>query len=251
MTGSRNTRLQAGQTRAGGSSTNLVGLAAISGRRAAQPRAREGSRGVGGRGSSLRRTIYPRQPTWQVNVRSSRVRVQHFILRSEKLKIWAPGYGPVRHSNTVNLDPPCSCAIALPRLHQGVVTYAPPVEAFATGIKIGSNNQRYFSDRSSDHSHFHERSRINKARSDVTMRQRTRTYARTHVHVARIVTYRGTGISEYARAAFHGANCTCTVATSLATISRPEVGGGGKVSRPSFATPPTSAGRVALHDRPN
>ena len=51
MTGSRNTRLQAGQTRAGGSSTNLVGLAAISrqlGRRAAQPRAREGSRGVEG-----------------------------------------------------------------------------------------------------------------------------------------------------------------------------------------------------------
>ena len=44
MTGSRNTRLQAGQTRAGGSSTNLVGLAAISrqlGRRAVQPRARE------------------------------------------------------------------------------------------------------------------------------------------------------------------------------------------------------------------
>ena len=60
---------------------------------------------------------------------------------------------------------------------QGVVTYAPPVEAFATGIKIGSNDQRYFSDRSSDHSHFHERSRIKKARRDVTIRQRTRTYA--------------------------------------------------------------------------
>ena len=45
---------------------------------------------------------------------------------------------------------------------QGVVTYAPPVEAFATGIKIGSNDQRYFSDRSNDHSHFHERSRIKK-----------------------------------------------------------------------------------------
>ena len=80
-TGSRNTRLQAGQTRAGGSSTNLVGLAAISGRRAALPRAREGSRGVGGRGSSLRRTIpcaYPRQ----LNVRSSRVRVQHCGLKN-------------------------------------------------------------------------------------------------------------------------------------------------------------------------
>ena len=46
--------------------------------------------------------------------------------------------------------------------HQGVVTYAPPVEASATGIKIGSNDQRYFLDRSSDHSHFHERSRIKK-----------------------------------------------------------------------------------------
>ena len=45
---------------------------------------------------------------------------------------------------------------------QGVVTYAPPVEAFATGIKIGSNDQRDISDRSSDHSHFHERSRIKK-----------------------------------------------------------------------------------------
>ena len=65
-----------------------------------------------------------------------------------------------------------------PTMHnQGVVTYAPPVEAFATGIKIGSNDQRYFSDRSSDHSHFHERSRIKKARRDVTIRQRTRTYA--------------------------------------------------------------------------
>ena len=45
---------------------------------------------------------------------------------------------------------------------QGVVTYAMPVEAFATGIKIGSNDQRDISDRSSDHSHFHERSRIKK-----------------------------------------------------------------------------------------
>ena len=85
---------------------------------------------------------------------------------------------------------------------QGVVTYAPPVEAFATGIKIGSNDQRYFSDRSSDHSHFHERSRIKKACRDVTIRQRTRTYARARTYartrVARIVTYRGTGISEYA-----------------------------------------------------
>ena len=60
---------------------------------------------------------------------------------------------------------------------QGVVTYAPPVEAFATGIKIGSNDQRDISDRSSDHSHFHERSRIKKAliaRRDVTTRQRMR-----------------------------------------------------------------------------
>ena len=64
---------------------------------------------------------------------------------------------------------------------QGVVTYAPPVEAFATGIKIGSNDQRDISDRSSDHSHFHERSRIKKARRDVTIRQRMRTYARTRV----------------------------------------------------------------------
>ena len=54
----------------------------------------------------LRDVPYPLQPT-------SRVRVQYFILRSEKLKIWAPGYGPVLYSNTVNLDPPCSCAIAL------------------------------------------------------------------------------------------------------------------------------------------
>ena len=77
-------------------------------------------------------------------------------------------------------------------LQQGVVTYAPPVEAFATGIKIGSNDQRYFSDRSSDHSHFHERSRIKKgsnlikARRDVTTRQRTR--ARTRAY--RISIYR-------------------------------------------------------------
>ena len=69
------------------------------------------------------------------------------------------------------------------RTCQGVVTYAPPVEAFATGIKIGSNDQRYFSDRSSDHSHFHERSRIKKACRDVTIRQRTRTYARARTRV--------------------------------------------------------------------
>ena len=112
------------------------------------------------------------------------------------------------------------------------------MEALATGIKIGSNDQRYFQ----AISHFHERSRIKKARRDVTTRQRTRTYARTRV--ARIVTYR-VPVLVNTHAAFHGANCTCTVATSLATISRPEVGGGGKVFRPSFATPPTSAGRVA------
>ena len=128
---------------------------------------------------------------------------------------------------------------------QGVVTYAPPVEAFATGIKIGSNDQRYFLDRSSDHSHFHERSRIKKRAVTSpygNVRVRTRV-----TRVARIVTYRGIArtvpVLVNTRAAFHGANCTCTVATtSLATISRPEVGGGGKVSRPSFATPPTSAG---------
>ena len=140
-------------------------------------------------------------------------------------------------------------------LHQqGVVTYAPPVEAFATGIKIGSNDQRYFSDRSSDHSQFHERSRIKKAlikaRRDVTTRQRT--YARTRV--AHIVTYRGTGVSEYT-CSFPWSQLHMYIRHCLAMISRPEVGGGEKVSRPSFATPPTSAGRVAsatiLDDRPN
>ena len=128
----------------------------------------------------------------------------------------------------------------------GVVTYAPPVEAFATGIKIGSNDQRYFSDRSSDHSHFHERSRIKKARRDVTIRH---VYAYAYVSAYPRGAYRDLPgyipVLVNTRAAFHGANCTCSVATSPATISRPEVGGGGKVTRPSFATPPTSAGRVA------
>ena len=66
-------------------------------------------------------------------------------------------------------------------LSQGVVTYASPVEAFATGIKIGSNDQRYFSDRSSDHSQ-NERSRIKKARRDVTIRPRTRKYAHVRAY---------------------------------------------------------------------
>ena len=60
---------------------------------------------------------------------------------------------------------------------QGVVTYALPVEAFATGIKIGSNDQRDISDRSSDHSHFHDqgsKKALIKARRDVTTPQRTR-----------------------------------------------------------------------------
>ena len=60
------------------------------------------------------------------------------------------------------------------------------MEALATGIKIGSNDQRDISDRSSNHSHFHERSGSKKAliktRRDVTTRQRsTCTYARTRV----------------------------------------------------------------------
>ena len=79
---------------------------------------------------------------------------------------------------------------------QGVVTYAPPVEAFATGIKIGSNDQRDISDRSSDHSHFHERSRIKK---------------RTRMDPRSASAYREVLVNT--RAAFHGANGTCTVAT--------------------------------------
>ena len=57
---------------------------------------------------------------------------------------------------------------------QGVATYAPPVEAFATGIKIGSNDQRDISDRSSDHSTFTNdqgsKKALIKARRDVTTR---------------------------------------------------------------------------------
>ena len=56
---------------------------------------------------------------------------------------------------------------------QGVVTYAPSVEAFATGIKIGSNDQRYFLDRSSDHSHFHHRYNTRNVPCIISMLSRT------------------------------------------------------------------------------
>ena len=141
----------------------------------------------------------------------------------------------------------------LPLTVQGVVTYAPPVEAFATGIKIGSNDQRYFSDRSSDHSHFHERSRIKKARRDVTIRQRIRVRVRAYIRARayRRGAYRGVPVLVNTRAAFHGANCTCTVATSQRRSLARKLGAGGRFLAHPSPRPQLPPGESPLDDGPN